>query len=163
MNLVLDTGFYLLAAQHGKRSSSYVLALIHAARALSFGLHMSTLAWAECASHVARAVPNRPVLVWQHSDELLFFRRFPDAVTFHHPRTEDLVTAATNLRRVVDPRLDPRSRDLPTFADAVTAALVEALDAEILVTDDKRDFRALLPAFDGEIVSAAGLVRTLGA
>lgn len=124
---------------------------------------MSTLAWAECASHVARAVPSRPMLAWQHSDELLFFRRFPDAVTFHHPRTEDLVAAATNWRRVVDPRLDPRSRQVPTFTDAVTAVLVEALNAEVLVTDDQSDFRSLLPAFDGEILSADGLVRTLGA
>ena len=103
------------------------------------------------------------MLAWQHSDELLFFRRFPDAVTFHHPRTEDLVAAATNWRRVVDPRLDSRSRDVPTFTDAVTAVLVKALNAEVLVTDDRDDFGALLPAFDGEILSAAGLVQALSA
>lgn len=161
MNLVLDTGYYLLISSLVGRSSSVSLAVTEAALRLKLNLHMSALVWMECASHTCYALPAAPFQVWQHSAELVFLRRFPATVHIDQPEASVLIDAAINLRRVVDPNIEPRRRKGPSIVDAVTAELVRRTGAEVLVSADHSDFELLLPGFDGEIWTPRELVDQL--
>lgn len=161
MNFVLDTGYYLLASRVAGRSSAALLTSGKQTIRLGFVLHMSALVWMECVSHTCYAHPTLPPSVWEHSDEVFFLHRFPATVYIDRPQASALVDAAINLRRVIDPEVEPRRRRGPTIVDAVTAELVKRLDAEVVVSADRADFELLLPGFDGEIWTPRELVDEL--
>ncbi|MFI5267758.1 MAG: hypothetical protein ACHQ7M_10320 [Chloroflexota bacterium] len=161
MNFVLDTGYYLLASRVSGRSSAALLTSSKQTIRLGFVLHMSELVWMECVSHSCYANPTLPPSIWEHSDEVFFLHRFPAIVRIDRPAASAMIEAATNLRKVIDPTVEPRRRRGPNLVDAVTAQLVRRLDAEVLVTADRADFELLLPGFDGEIWTPRELVDRL--
>jgi len=120
---------------------------------------MSIFVWMECASHVSHTQPSLPYRAWEHCEELLFLRKFPESLGIDRPEPAELVAAAMNLRRVAEPEARPRHG--PSLVDAVTAELVRRVDADVLVTDDRSDFQLLLPDFPGEIWTSKELADAL--
>ncbi|HLG69391.1 MAG TPA: hypothetical protein VK009_03095 [Chloroflexota bacterium] len=162
MTLVLDTGYYLLLAARIGRSSRPLLALAKGAKRLGYELSMSSMAWAECVSHVCHAEPGLPYTAWEHGNAMTFLRHFRHIVSVHPANGDDLLEIAKRLRQAFDPGVASGRRQGPTLADASTAYLVQQLKAEILVTDDLADFRLLLPNFDGEMIAPKQLVDAIG-
>jgi len=107
---------------------------------------------------LSHSQPRLPLNAWLHSVEVQTFIEVSSSVTIHPANARSLLTAATMKRDYIN----STPRHEPTLTDAATAELADVLHAELLVTDDLRDFSRLLPDFDGEILSPAELIHALG-
>mgnify|MGYP002404276363 CR=1 FL=1 len=92
---------------------------------------------------------------WDRRNARAFFRRFFHEVPPVTLNPEQVLAAAERYRGLLAELPSTKRRWRPTLADALTAEVVQVLAAQILITDDRKDFLQLLRRSDVEILSVS--------
>jgi len=117
----------------------------------------------EAAQHTSSYLRQAPSS-WERDRAAAFFSWFFVAVRLHELAAPTVLAAVENVSRCrQDMAPGSRRRSAPTVSDGLTAEVLRDVQAAILISDDGKDFGALLPDCDFEQLSVTEALRLAGA